>query len=169
MSGRFYFNQNYDFNQINKSSDNYSGNNDLNIPNYNYNNNHSNKNYNNNHSYQQYYINNNYNELNNQDIKMSKTPKEKAIQKDMNLINKYSIQNPYAKENNNLNQYNNVGYNYGNNKHYFQENYNNDYKIRNWDINRININDKDDTDYQYSEQNQYNELILKILIYIYYY
>ena len=36
MSGRFYFNQNYDFNQINKSSDNYSGNNDLNIPNYNY-------------------------------------------------------------------------------------------------------------------------------------
>ena len=171
MSGRFYFNQNYDFNQINKSSDKYFGNNDLNIPNYNYNynNNHSNKNYNNNHSYQQNYINNNYNELNNQNIKMSKTPKEKTIQKDMNLINKYSIQNPYAKENNNLNQYNNVGYNYGNNKHYSQENNNNDYRIRNWDINRININNKDDTDYQYSEQNKYNELILKILIYIYYY
>ena len=128
----------------------------------------------NDHSYQQNYIMNINNEFNEQNRITSITPKGNNIRKKQNLQSNYNIQNYDNKKNSNQNNHNNSDYNKGNYNYENyssnpNENYNNNYNNKNFDLNQRSINSQDYNGYQYVEQKKHNELILKILIYIYYY
>ena len=161
MSSRPYNTQNY-FN-YNKPSDNYFDNNNL------Y---HQNKH--NDLSYQQNNIMNINNEFKEQNRFTSITPKGNNIRKKQNPQNNSNIQNYKNTKNSNQNNYNISDYNklyfnYENDLSNPNENYNNNYNNKNFNLNQRNINSQDYNGYQYFDQKKHNELILKILIYIYYY
>ena len=159
MSSRPYYTQNY-FN-YKKGADNYLNNNNL-----------YQQNKHNDHSYQQNDIMNINNEFKDQNRITSITPKGNNIRKKQNLQNNFNIQNYKNTKNSNQNNhsdYNKLNFNYGNNSSNPNENYNNNYNNKNFNLNQRNINSQDYNGYQYSEQKKHNELILKILIYIYYY
>ena len=130
----------YNFN-YKKPADKYFDNNNL----YQQNNNNDN-------SYQQNNIMNKNNELNEQNRITSIIPIGVNIRK-----------------NQNNNDYNKGNFNYGNDSSNPNENYNNNYNNKNFNLNQRNINIQDYNGYHYFEQKKHNELILKILIYIYYY
>ena len=161
MSIRAYYTQNY-FN-YKKPAYKYFDNNNL----------YQQNNYND-HSYQQNYIMNTNNEFNEQNRITSITPKGNNIRKKQNLQNDLGVRNYKNTKNSNQNNHNNSDYNKGNFNYENDlsnpnENYNNNYNNKNFDLNQRNINSQDYNGYQYVEQKKHNELILKILIYIYYY
>ena len=161
MSIRPFYTQNY-FN-YKKGADNYFDNNNL------Y---HQNKH--NDLSYQQNNIMNINNEFKEQNGITSIIPKGNYIPKKQNLQSNYNFQNYKNIKNSGQNDHNNSDYNKGNYNYENyssnpNENYNNNYNNKNFDLNQRNINSQDYNGYQYFEQKKHNELILKILIYIYYY
>ena len=140
MAYRLYNTQSY-FNYKKPSNNNFVNNNIYNAINHN------------DHSSNQNYIMKNNNEYNEQNRFTSKNPMRINSHKNQNLINNY----------------NNRNYNDGNYSSNLYENDNNNYNNINPDLNQMNINSQYYNGYQYFEQKKHNELILKILIYIYYY
>ena len=128
----------------------------------------------NDHSYQQNDIMNINNEFKEQNRITSIIPKGNYIPKKQNLQSNYNFQNYKNIKNSSQNNHNNSDYNKGNFNYENDlsnpnENYINNYNNKNFDLNQRNINSQDYNGYQYFEQKKHNELILKILIYIYYY
>ena len=125
------------------------------------------QNYNNN-TFQQNYndIMNDINRFNKHSRITSPNINDKIIQRNQNILNNNNMPNNNRKENSFKNQYNNYLSNHENNQN---KDYNNNYN-GNMDLNNYNnINFQNYNFFQYPEQNKQNELILKILIYIYYY
>ena len=161
MSIRAYYTQNY-FN-YKKGADNYFDNNNL-----------YQQNKHNDHSYQQNDIMNINNEFKEQNRITSITPTGNNIRKKQNLQNDFGVRNykntkNSNQNNHNISDYNKLNFNYENYPSNPNENYNNNYNNKNFNLNQRNINIQDYNGYQYFEQKKHNELILKILIYIYYY
>ena len=127
--------------------------------------------YYNNNSYQhkQNYIIDNNNEIKKQKKTTSKTPKMKTIPKNRVISNNNNMQNNNIKENNFKYQQNNIFLNFGNNQNNSNGIYNNNDNNGNMYLNNNNISYQDNNYHPNFEQNKQNELILKILIYIYYY
>ena len=90
------------------------------------------------------------------------------MQSNYNFQNYKNIKNS-SQNNHNNSDYNKGNFNYENDLSNPNENYNNNYNNKSFDLNQRNINSQDYNGYQYVEQKKHNELILKILIYIYYY